>query len=151
MGCLLVVEDITTERRLRSTMARYMTKEVADKLLEDGEEALGGSVQRSTVLFSDIRAFTNFSERNGAQETVSMLNDYFGIMVDLIMSNQGILDKYIGDAIMAVYGAPFSTPQQRLHGVRQHRHIATDLRERAVHPVADAAVHLRDGLGQPLE
>ena len=118
MGCLVVLEDITTERRLRSTMARYMTKEVADKLLEDGEEALGGSVQRSTVLFSDIRAFTNFSERNGAQETVSMLNDYFGIMVDLIMSHHGILDKYIGDAIMAVYGAPFSTPQDADNALR---------------------------------
>lgn len=128
MGCLLVVEDITTERRLRSTMARYMTKEVADKLLEDGEEALGGSVQRSTVLFSDIRAFTNFSERNGAQETVSMLNDYFGIMVDLIMSNQGILDKYIGDAIMAVYGAPFSTPQDADNALRTaiEMHLALD-------------------------
>ena len=118
MGCLVVLEDITTEKRLRSTMARYMTKEVADKLLEDGEEALGGSVQRSTVLFSDIRAFTNFSERNGAQETVSMLNDYFGIMVDLIMSHQGILDKYIGDAIMAVYGAPFSTPRDADNALR---------------------------------
>ena len=128
MGCLVVLEDITTERRLRSTMARYMTKEVADKLLEDGEEALGGSVQRSTVLFSDIRAFTNFSERNGAQETVSMLNDYFGIMVDLIMSHQGILDKYIGDAIMAVYGAPFSTPQDADNALRTaiEMHLALD-------------------------
>jgi adenylate cyclase len=111
LGCLVVIEDITSEKRLRSTMARYMTKEVADRLLDGGEEALGGSLQRSTVLFSDIRAFTNFSERNGPQETVSMLNDYFSIMVDLIMSHDGILDKYIGDAIMAVYGAPFSTPK----------------------------------------
>ena len=128
MGCLLVLEDITTEKRLRSTMARYMTKEVADKLLEDGEEALGGSVQRSTVLFSDIRAFTNFSERNGAQETVSMLNDYFGIMVDLIMSHHGILDKYIGDAIMAVYGAPFSTPQDADNALRTaiEMHLSLD-------------------------
>jgi len=111
MGCLLVLEDITLEKRLRSTMARYMTKEVADKLIDDknASASLGGSLQVATVLFSDIRSFTTFSERNGPTETVAMLNEYFTMMVDLIMDNGGILDKFIGDAIMAVYGAPFST------------------------------------------
>ncbi|MBM65766.1 MAG: adenylate/guanylate cyclase domain-containing protein [Myxococcales bacterium] len=109
IGALAVIEDITSEKRLKSTMARYMPKEVADRLLEGGEDALGGSLQETTILFSDIRAFTSFSEVAGPEETVSMLNDYFGIMVDQIMTHHGILDKYIGDAIMAVYGAPFST------------------------------------------
>ncbi|MBF95014.1 MAG: adenylate/guanylate cyclase domain-containing protein [Myxococcales bacterium] len=109
IGALAVIEDITSEKRLKSTMARYMPKEVADRLLEDGEDALGGNIQETTILFSDIRAFTSFSEEAGPEETVSMLNDYFSIMVDQIMTHHGILDKYIGDAIMAVYGAPFST------------------------------------------
>jgi adenylate cyclase len=114
---MLMLEDITNAKRLKSTMARYMTKELADKLLEEGEEALGGKLERATVLFTDIRSFTSISERIGPQETVRMLNEYFSIMVDIILEKGGILDKYIGDAIMAVFGAPFRSPDDADHAV----------------------------------
>lgn len=109
LGALLVMEDISGEKRLKGTLARYMTKEVADQLLEDSRAMLGGQVKEATVFFSDIRSFTTISERLGARETVSMLNEYFTDMVDILFRYQGILDKYIGDAIMAVFGTPFST------------------------------------------
>jgi adenylate cyclase len=118
LGCILMLEDITREKRLRSTMARYMPKEVADKLLEGGEGALGGKLQKASVLFTDIRGFTSISEKIGPQETVKLLNEYFGQMVDILFEHGGILDKYIGDAIMAVFGAPFAAPEDADNAIK---------------------------------
>lgn len=108
VGGLLVIEDLSNEKRLKGTLARYMTKEVADQLMES-DAALGGQMQEVAVLFSDIRNFTTISETLGPQETVQMLNEYFTTMVDIVFHHGGILDKFIGDAMLGVFGAPFST------------------------------------------
>ena len=70
VGLMLVFEEISAEKRVKGTMARYMSKDVVDKLLESGESALGGTAQEVSILFSDIRSFTTISERIGARETV---------------------------------------------------------------------------------
>ena len=120
LGSMIMIEDISTEKRMKSTMSRYMDPGIAEQLMGDGggEEFLGGKSSEITVLFSDIRSFTTITESLGAQGTVKMLNDYFTIMVDCITREGGMLDKFIGDAIMAGFGIPVSHDDDEDRAVR---------------------------------
>ena len=129
IGSILVFENITAEKRVKATMARYMSKEVADQLLAGGEAELGGKAQIVTILFSDVRHFTTLSEALGARETVALLNEYFAEMVDVVFRYGGILDKYIGDAIMALFGAPFARPGDADNAVAVANGMLLTLRE----------------------
>ena len=118
LGTLLMLEDISSEKRMKSTMSRYMDPGIADQLLEEGADIMGGLDTTATLLFSDLRSFTNITESLGAQGTVKLLNEYFEIMVECITEQGGMLDKFIGDAIMAAFGLPIKHEDDEDRGVK---------------------------------
>lgn len=94
-------------RQLRSAFGQYMQSTLVEKILQEPEQLrLGGQRRELTVLFSDIRSFSRFSETLDPEVLSDFLNEYLTPMTDLVMGDAGMLDKYIGDAVMAVYGAP---------------------------------------------
>jgi adenylate cyclase len=128
IGWMLMLEDISSEKRLRSTMSRYMDPGIADQMVAQGAELLGGKNVPATVLFSDIRSFTTITEQLGAQGTVTLLNEYFTMMVDCIQREEGMLDKFIGDAIMAAFGIPVGHEDDADRAVRTAIAMIAELR-----------------------
>lgn len=127
-GGLVVLEDISQEKRLKTTMYRYLTPHVAEQVMALGEDGLMvGERKEVTILFSDIRGYTTLTENLGAAEVVSLLNQYFETMVEAVFNYEGTLDKFIGDALMAVFGAPL--PLTENHAWRAVQ-AALDMRHR---------------------
>lgn len=101
------LKSLKEKRFIRSAFQQYLAPELVNELLKDpGKISYGGSHQTISVLFSDIRGFTTYSEKHGPQETVNALREYLTAMVSVITANSGILDKFVGDAVMALFGTP---------------------------------------------
>ena len=97
------------EEKVRTTMSRSLPIPVVEMLMKNPEDWIpGGTLQKVTVLFSDIRVFSAMSAQMTPNETMDMLNEYFDEMSKIIFAHQGTIDKFMGDAIMAIFGAPFS-------------------------------------------
>jgi adenylate cyclase len=107
------------KRRVKRIFSRYVSKDVYQQLVDNPEDVgLGGNRRFMTVLFSDIRGFTAVSERGQPEAIVTQLNQYFSAMVPIVFANKGTIDKFVGDMIMALYGAPLEDPDHADHAVR---------------------------------
>jgi len=125
------IKTTKEKKQIKKTFMHYMAPELVNELLKHPKNLKYGGAQREvTVLFSDIRAFTTYSEKHSPQETVSILQEYLTEMVDLIISNKGILDKFVGDEIMALYGAPVpieNAPLAACKTALEMRHKLTEM------------------------
>lgn len=118
IGVINLFHDVTRENRIRSNLNRYIPQHLVKELIDrDDISLLQGHNQRCSILFSDIRNFTRLTEELGAGQIVSLLNKYFDAMVDSVNKHNGVLDKFIGDAIMAVFGVPYTNNSDAINAV----------------------------------
>jgi adenylate cyclase len=146
-GFNTMVDGLKERDKLRTTFGKYMTQTVMDHLMK-GKVQLGGETLTVTILFSDIRSFTTISEEmHDAQALVGLLNEYFTEMVSVVMQEDGVVDKYIGDAIMAVFGAPVSKEDDAVRAVRAAVRMRLALAALNERLVARGVSPLRTGIG----
>lgn len=129
-----MTEGLKERDKVKSLFSKFHGSSVAEDLINK-DIGVGGQTKEVVVFFSDIRGFTAFSEKRSPEEVVEMLNEYFGVMVKIINSHGGVVDKFIGDAIMAVWGAPKSSDRDAHQAVRaclEMRRALEELNERRI-------------------
>ncbi len=141
----------TEERRardIRKMFSSYVSKRIVDELIRDPSKAkLGGDRKEITVLFSDIRGFTTFSEKHQPEEVVSLLNEYLGAMTAIVFEYEGTLDKFVGDAVMALWGAPVGQPDHAERACRCALAMIDKLKELQAKWAAEGKYVIDIGIG----
>ncbi len=118
------------KRIVKKLFSRYVSKDVFDQLVADPSlAALGGARRTMTVLFSDVRGFTAMSEKGTPEEVVGQLNEYFSRMVQVVFDHRGTVDKFVGDMVMALFGAPLDDEDHAEHAVQTALAMTTALNE----------------------
>ena len=140
-------EKIAQQSMQRTALERFLSPEVVEMVVANPDIRLGGVNQEVTVMFADIRGFTTMSEKMEPGRVVEILNEYFTRVTDVIFDNGGTLDKYMGDAVMAVFGAPISKGNDAANAVNSAIQIQRLLIELNRDAAARKWPELRVGIG----
>ena len=142
------VERLREAARVRENFERYFTPQLADRIAaQRGADMLGGERRPVIVLFSDIRGFTEVAERLPPDQMAAQLNEYFAAMVECVFRHDGALDKFIGDALMAYWGAPVATPDDADRAIRAALDMQAELVGLNARWTADGRPALHTGIG----
>jgi adenylate cyclase len=148
-GVTIVVDDVTEKRQLQATremFRRYVSPAVVDRLPSNPDELrLGGRRQEVTILFADIRGFTRLSESLPPEELVVVLNQYLAVAADAILKEEGTLDKFMGDAVMAIFNAPLPQEEHTLRAARAALDMKRGIAE--LHARLPKELRLKYGIG----
>jgi adenylate cyclase len=143
-----MAEGLAEREKLKNLFGKFHSKAVAEKLMRDQEAGLGGERIPVTVFFSDIRSFTSRSENMSAEEVVAMLNEYMTEMVNVIEEHNGVVDKYVGDAIMAIWGIGTNDPHaEAVQAMRACLAMRTRLAQLNTRRLARGADEIKIGMG----
>jgi adenylate cyclase len=136
------------KRTVKKLFGRYVSKDVFHQLMSNPDLArLGGGRREMTVLFSDIRGFTTITEKGDPEALVGQLNEYFSRMVELVFEHKGTVDKFVGDMVMALYGAPLDDPDHADHAVQTAVHMVAELGTLNRKWLAEGKAQLDIGIG----
>ena len=136
------------KRKMKRLFGQYVSKDVYEQLVANPDLArLGGQRRQMTVLFSDIRGFTTVSEKGQPEDIVHLLNEYFTRMVDIVFKHKGTLDKFVGDMVMALFGAPLDDPDHAEHAVDAALEMIVELRRLNERWTAEGRPSLDIGIG----
>lgn len=141
-----MVHGLKERDKIKNVMNKFHGSAITDDLMK-GDLQLGGVNKEVTVFFSDIRDFTKFSEGHTPEEVVQMLNEYFEIMVAIVTKNHGVVDKFVGDAMMAIWGAPNTTGQDEQFALKACLEMRQALEELNRLRISRNQVEIKIGMG----
>jgi adenylate cyclase len=138
----------TYARKIKAMFSSYVTERVVNELIRNpGMAKLGGERKDVTILFADVRGFTSFSESHSPEEVVQILNEYLGAMTDIILKWEGTVDKFMGDAILAFWGAPMKQENHAELAIKCSLHMLGKLKELQEKWKAEGKPPLDAGIG----
>jgi len=143
-----MAKGLKERENLKGSLARYVSSHVAENILSSGELAqLSGERRIITIMFTDVRGFTSLSEKMSPEDVVMLLNEYFESMIDIVFKHNGTLDKFIGDGMMVMFGAPVPDENHASNAIRAALKMRDEMEKLALKFQKEKNLNLNIGIG----